>query len=114
MICSGGEERGPAESKTHGDGKTAIHRGEANRDGFARNGKEREPQRDGGEARNQEREKRNENQARLRKLAKTQHPIQRGPRHRRQREKEEKSEHSGGPREKQSTPDVVEVSINIC
>lgn len=75
--------------------------------------KERGPQRERGSQKPGEREERKENQARLRKPAKTQRPIQRGPQQRRRQRRKEKSGHIGDLT-KQTTTGVVEVSINIC
>lgn len=80
LICSGGEERGPAESETYRDGKTLPYT-EGRRTQTDSPEREREGgrhrERERGEARNREREEMNENQARLggkkKKTAKSQH-----------------------------------------
>ena len=117
MICSGGEERGPAESETYRDGKTLPYT-EGRRTQTDSPEREREGgrhrERERGEARNREREEMNENQARLGGKKKNGKESALSPERPTAEETAQKRNlDTLASRRKLTTTGVVEVSINI-
>lgn len=116
LICSGGEERGPAESETHRDGQTLPYPEGRRTHGRIRprGEKGREPQRGRGSQKQGEGGKEGEPSATWGKEKQQRLRIRSTEAHSREEDSEEKKRNRHTHGRKQTTADVVEVSINIC